>query len=199
MASLTQNSPSPFRLPANFDYKRQSIALPGTKKPGQTGTHHHHCRRDNFVFRPSFFSYLQTWYPTFLTLSSIPFLSDFLLSAAYPSLIDFNTKGVIPNPVDIFQTALSRYSTQSCLGYRQLISKNPLKFAPTYTWVTYSEVDQKRRKIGSALEYLWEQRRIGGSDLRTVGIWSQNRIGITFFCAWLTYPNFNACCLKNGK
>jgi long-chain acyl-CoA synthetase len=49
-----------------------------------------------------------------------------------------------------------------------------LKFAPTYTWLTYGDVDLKRRYIGSALHSLFQQGGFGGGELQTVGIWVPN-------------------------
>jgi long-chain acyl-CoA synthetase len=44
-------------------------------------------------------------------------------------------------------------------------------------WETYRQVDEHRRNIGSALHKLFSEGKVGGGDLDTVGIWSQNRPG----------------------
>ena len=78
---------------------------------------------------------------------------------------------------DNLQTGLD----SPCLGRRNVISTNPLKFAPTYTWLTYGDVDLKRRYVGSALHSLFQQGVIGGGQLQTVGIWAPNCPGMSQF------------------
>ncbi|KAF8516910.1 acetyl-CoA synthetase-like protein [Hysterangium stoloniferum] len=122
--------------PEDFDYSKQSIELPGTKKPGQTG-----------IYR----------------------------NAAWPELLNYDSEQGKRSLYEVFQAGLEHSTNEPCLGHRPIISTNPLKFAPKYSWETYSQVDERRRNVGSALELLWQQKRAGGGDLPTVGIWSQNR------------------------
>ena len=64
------------------------------------------------------------------------------------------------------------------LGEREIISRNPLKYAPVYTWITYGQADTRRRHIGSALHSLFQKVELGAGEYPTVGIWSQNRPGM---------------------
>ena len=43
--------------------------------------------------------------------------------------------------------------------------------------MTYAEVDERRRNVGSAIEGLWREGKLGGHEFATVGIWSHNRPG----------------------
>ena len=65
------------------------------------------------------------------------------------------------------------------LGHRPRISTSPLKFANYYVWQTYGEVDLRRRWIGSALVKLFSSGELGGGEFPTVGVWSQNRPGMS--------------------
>ncbi|KAF7295328.1 Long chain acyl-CoA synthetase 7, peroxisomal [Mycena indigotica] len=75
---------------------------------------------------------------------------------------------------DVFESGLSKGKDRAFLGYRPVVSKEPLKFGP-YQWHTYGQVDTRRRHIGSALVHLFKNGTLGGGDLETVGIWSLNR------------------------
>ncbi|KAF8654112.1 hypothetical protein AX16_003645 [Volvariella volvacea WC 439] len=90
-------------------------------------------------------------------------------------LIDLNTPGVIKTVDEIFELGLSRGKNRPFLGYRKVVSKEPLKFAASYTWETYGQIDQRRRHIGSALTKLFRDGQLGGGEFDTIGIWSQNR------------------------
>ena len=79
----------------------------------------------------------------------------------------------------LFNDSLQTRLDSPCLGRRLVISTNPLKFAPSYTWLTYGDVDLKRRYIGSALHSLFQQGVIGGGQLQTVGIWAPNCPGMS--------------------
>jgi long-chain acyl-CoA synthetase len=65
------------------------------------------------------------------------------------------------------------------LGHRPIISRNPLKFADHYEWLTWGEVDRQRQYIGSALHAIFKNGEVKAEDYETVGIWSQNRPGKT--------------------
>ncbi|KAG6820567.1 hypothetical protein H0H93_015087 [Arthromyces matolae] len=118
--------------PKDLSYDKQSVIVPGTKRPGQTGV----------------------W-----------------------GLIGNNTPNVLLTLYEIFESGLSSGRDQPFLGHRPMISKNPLKFAHQYVWQTYGEVDTRRRNLGSALASLFAKGTIGGGELNTVGIWSNNRPG----------------------
>lgn len=132
----TVQEPQVILYPENFDYKRQGIELPGTKRPGQTG-----------IYR----------------------------NAAWPELLNFKSEHSRSSLYEVFQSGLQRCPNEPCLGHRPIISINPLKFAPYYSWETYAQVDERKRNLGSALQLLWQEGRAGGGDLPTIGLWSQNR------------------------
>ncbi|KAI0273787.1 long-chain-fatty-acid-CoA ligase [Gloeopeniophorella convolvens] len=122
--------PGVIPLPAKVDYKRQSLAVPGTKRPGQTA-----------IF----------------------------------GQIGVDTPGAYPTLPDVFESGLRLAKDEIFLGHRPLVSKNPLKFADHYVWETYGEADERRRNIGSAIHTLFENGTLGGGEIPTVGLWSQNR------------------------
>ncbi|OCB84221.1 acetyl-CoA synthetase-like protein [Sanghuangporus baumii] len=76
---------------------------------------------------------------------------------------------------DIFELGLKLSTNERYLGHRPIVSKNPLKFADHYVWETYNQVDQRRRNVGSALHRYFTDGVLGGGEMPTVGIWSQNR------------------------
>ena len=78
---------------------------------------------------------------------------------------------------EMFTTGLKVGRNQPFLGYRPIVSRDPLRFSGTFVWHTYGEVDDRRRYIGSALHTMFSKGEIGGGEYDTVGIWSQNRPG----------------------
>ncbi|THH06751.1 hypothetical protein EW145_g3864 [Phellinidium pouzarii] len=76
---------------------------------------------------------------------------------------------------DIFELGLKLSKNDPFLGYRPVLSTNPLKYVGHFVWSTYAQVDVRRRNIGSALHKLFTDGVLGGGELDTVGIWSQNR------------------------
>lgn len=79
----------------------------------------------------------------------------------------------------IFEGGLKTGREREFLGYRPILSMNPLKFADQYEWLTWGDVDNKRRYIGSALHSLFSKGEVGGGEHETVGIWSANRPGVS--------------------
>ncbi|KAH7107805.1 long-chain-fatty-acid-CoA ligase [Auriculariales sp. MPI-PUGE-AT-0066] len=76
---------------------------------------------------------------------------------------------------DAFESGMSRGAQRECLGHRPIIPhSNPIQRERRYVWQTYGEVDQRRRDLGSALYAMFQQKKIGGGELPTVGIWSTN-------------------------
>ncbi|KAJ7465464.1 long-chain-fatty-acid-CoA ligase [Mycena galericulata] len=126
-AFLAADALIPF--PANAPYDKQSVPVPGTKRPGQTG----------------------------------------LWGALDPA------KHRIQTLADVFASGLARGKDRPFLGFRPIVSKQPLRFAPRYEWHSYGAVDVRRRQLGSALHHLFKTGVIGGGELETVGIWSINR------------------------
>ena len=92
-------------------------------------------------------------------------------------LVDENTPGAIATLDKVWFEGLKLGANRDFLGWRPIISKSPLKFAPTYSWLTYGQVDQRRQHVGSALHSLFQQGKLGGGEFDTVGIWSPNRPG----------------------
>lgn len=62
------------------------------------------------------------------------------------------------------------------LGHRPVVSAKPLVFGP-YVWQSYNQIAERRRSVGSAIYGLFQRGELGGGELETVGIWSQNRPG----------------------
>ncbi|KAH9854117.1 acetyl-CoA synthetase-like protein [Lenzites betulinus] len=116
------------------DYKKQSIELPGTKRPGQTA-----------IYRGSHFPHKTLAEPD-----------------AFQHL------------VEIYDEGFRRAKGGRFFGHRPVLSTQPLKYAEYHVWQTWTEVDARRRAVGSALHKLFETGVLGGGDLPTVGIWSKN-------------------------
>ncbi|KAJ6606501.1 long-chain-fatty-acid-CoA ligase [Mycena vulgaris] len=121
-------------LPAQMPYDKQSVAVPGTKRPGQTAH-----------YRNGLWGLIE---PTKHSIQTLP---------------------------DIFTSGLSKGKDRPFLGHRPVVSKQPLKYASKFEWLTYGQVDVRRRQLGSALVHLFKTGVLGGGDLETVGIWSINR------------------------
>ncbi|KAF8332328.1 long-chain-fatty-acid-CoA ligase [Cantharellus anzutake] len=97
-------------------------------------------------------------------------------TAVWPELITPENQP-IQNLQDVFNSGMLHGANNRCLGWRKLISKNPVKFAPTYSWLTFNEVDQRRRYIGSAITQWFQDGKLvkGDQGYEAVGIWSINR------------------------
>ena len=78
---------------------------------------------------------------------------------------------------EIFLSGMATGADRPCLGWRERISSNPVKFASKYEWLSYARVNERRLNLGSAIEALFRSGRAGGGELPTVGIWCQNRPG----------------------
>ncbi|KAF8905973.1 hypothetical protein CPB84DRAFT_1813952 [Gymnopilus junonius] len=89
-------------------------------------------------------------------------------------LVDERTPNTLTTLDQIFSDGLKAGKDRQFLGRRSIISTNPLKFSPTYTWLTYGEVDVRRRYVGSALHTLFQNGTLGGGEFQTVGIWAPN-------------------------
>ncbi|TFK42731.1 hypothetical protein BDQ12DRAFT_676716 [Crucibulum laeve] len=121
--------------PALIPLDKQSVPVPGTKRPGQTAH-----------YRNGIWGY-----------------------------IDENTPNVLTTLDQIFDQGLKSGKDHQFLGHRPVISTNPLKFSNTYSWLTYGDVDIRRRYVGSALHSLFQGGELGGGEFETVGIWAANR------------------------
>ncbi|KAF9453282.1 long-chain-fatty-acid-CoA ligase [Macrolepiota fuliginosa MF-IS2] len=121
--------------PDVIPFDRQSVPVPGTKRPGQTA----HYRNG-------------IW-----------------------GLLDENIPNRLLTLDQVFEDGLSVGRERQMLGYRPVISTNPLKFANRYEWLTWGEVDDRRKYVGSALHSMFRRGEVGGGEYETVGIWSANR------------------------
>ncbi|GJJ09089.1 hypothetical protein Clacol_003311 [Clathrus columnatus] len=52
--------------------------------------------------------------------------------------------------------------SKPCLGHRPLLSLNPLKYASEYVWMTYEDVDRRRRELGSAFKWFFRKLESDG-------------------------------------
>ncbi|KAH9851919.1 acetyl-CoA synthetase-like protein [Lenzites betulinus] len=76
--------------------------------------------------------------------------------------------------LEVYDEGFRRAKGGRFLGHRPVLSTQPLKYADYHVWESWSEVDARRRAVGSALHKLFETGVLGGGDLPTVGIWSIN-------------------------
>ncbi|TEB35960.1 long-chain-fatty-acid-CoA ligase [Coprinellus micaceus] len=99
-------------------------------------------------------------------------------------LIDENTPGALATLDKIWFEGLKLGANRDFLGWRPVISNSPLKFAPTYSWLTYGQVDQRRQYIGSALHSLFQQGTLGGGEFETVvdiALQTYNKVGVSLY------------------
>lgn len=167
--SLTAEKTLPY--PDVIPYDKQSIPVPGTKRPGQTGKLKH-VELSASLNTFSLHSPLSEWYDS---LCKVPTAFD--ASIGIWGLTDLNTPNALRTLDEIFETGLKAGKDREFLGHRPIISTSPLKFANNFLWQTYSQVDVRRRHVGSALASLFQKGELGGGEYETVGIWSANRPG----------------------
>ena len=89
--------------------------------------------------------------------------------------------------VDAWNFNLEAAKNKPFLGHRPILSTDPLKFANEYVWETYGEIDVRMRNVGSGLEKLFRDGKLGRpGELETVGLWMANRPGkpvsLQFLC-----------------
>ena len=113
-------------------------------------------------------------------LSSIPRINrkairtERLVSAAQFDLVTLDTPGVFTNLLEVYDEGYRRSKNRPFLGHRPVLSKKPLQYANYHVWQSWSEVDARRRALGSAVYKMFQAGELGGGDLDTVGIWSKN-------------------------
>ncbi|KAI0664918.1 acetyl-CoA synthetase-like protein [Cubamyces menziesii] len=93
--------------------------------------------------------------------------------SAYP-FVTLDSPNVFTNLLEIWNEGYRRANGGPFLGHRPVLSAQPLKLAEYLEWQSWTEVDLRRRAIGSAIHKLFQDGPLGGSDLPTVGIWSKN-------------------------
>jgi long-chain acyl-CoA synthetase len=143
-----------FKGPIN--YKRQSVAVPGTKRPGQSGTRMvSDCPR--------------------VSLTSTGMKAHY--QNEYFGLVTPQTPNSLRTLTEVFDIGLALSRDRKFLGYRPKVSINPDQYAASYSWETYGQIDIRRRAVGSALKALFNSGALGGGETNTVGTWSQNRPG----------------------
>ncbi|OSD07565.1 acetyl-CoA synthetase-like protein [Trametes coccinea BRFM310] len=134
MPEQREINPLPIFLPPDADYTKQTIALPGTERPGQTPIYRH---------------------------------SQF-------ELVTLDTPGVFTNLLEVWDEGFRRSKGGPFLAHRPVLSRKPLKLANHYEWQSWTQVDARRRAIGSAVHRMFLDGELGGGDMDTVGIWSKN-------------------------
>ncbi|KAG8863712.1 hypothetical protein FRB96_007549 [Tulasnella sp. 330] len=154
--------------PPNVDYSKQAIVLPGSKKPGQTGT-----LAAVFSCNPLGGTYARNTY-------KLKHPNSYAQLGVYRDALwapNHFPHGILPGRVlpELFESGLSRGLDRPFLGSRSVVSEVPLVFGREYIWQTYGEVDKRRRAIGSAIEYKFNSGMYAqGGEFETVGIWSIN-------------------------
>ena len=98
-------------------------------------------------------------------------------NAVFPDLVRPQSGESALTIHEIFLSGMATGEDRPCLGWRQRISSNPVKYASKYEWLSYADVNERRLNLGSAIEGLFRSGRAGGGELPTVGIWCQNRPG----------------------
>ncbi|KAG9007921.1 hypothetical protein FRB94_013868 [Tulasnella sp. JGI-2019a] len=96
----------------------------------------------------------------------------------YRNAIWNDLKGVLGRwtLTEMWESGLHQAHDRPCLGHREVISTEPMKWAPEYTWQTFDEVDKRRRALGTAIENLFRSGGFPvGQEFEGVGIWSVNR------------------------
>lgn len=163
------------QIPDDVDYKNQGFQVPGTKRPGQTGTSPLRLVTILKIFEKSSFSSLSercvnSPVPAHLVVFHIPIVATF-------GYVDLNTPDTLTTLTEVFDSGYALSKDNTFLGHRPVISRNPLIYARHYVWQTYAQVDERRRHIGSAIHHLFENGTVGGGESPTVGLWSSNRPG----------------------
>ena len=109
--------------------------------------------------------------------------SWWLIQSGAFGLITAEAPNALTTLTEVFDNGLGLSRDKRFLGHRSVLSTKPLKYGP-YVWQTYAQVDIRRRNIGSALTQLFEKGELGGGELETVGLWSQNRPGMLSEGVW---------------
>lgn len=156
-----------------LDLDKQSIEVPGTKRPGQTGVSIP-LMLDRRLAELCTLQQLTTGMVCVFLLRCIPQLNTKHGSASHP-LVDLKYARTLHNLQEAFQNGLALAGPNApCLGDRKLLERNPVRWSDTITWQSWKTVDARRHALGSGLHKLFEDGIVGGRELHTVGIWSRN-------------------------
>ncbi|KAK3321063.1 hypothetical protein B0T19DRAFT_257337 [Cercophora scortea] len=74
---------------------------------------------------------------------------------------------------DLFEFSAKRVPNNKCLGWRPW-NPNTKKWEEYYSWMTYSEVAERRKNFGAGIVELHKQIGVT-ADKYAVGLWAQNR------------------------
>lgn len=85
-----------------------------------------------------------------------------------------DTPGVYTNLNEVYAEGFRLGRGRPFLGHRPILSKKPLQYANYHVWQSWTEVDARRRAVGSAMHKMFQSGELGGRELDTVGIWSKN-------------------------
>lgn len=80
------------------------------------------------------------------------------------------------NMVEFFDSGLQRLPSRDepLFGRRPVLSRNPLKLANYFEWISWDTVDHRRRYVGSGLRKLFNDGVGKSGELDIVGIYSGN-------------------------
>ncbi|KAF7975311.1 hypothetical protein HWV62_10094 [Athelia sp. TMB] len=88
--------------------------------------------------------------------------------------INQDTPNAMQTLTELWDIGLAVGKDRPFLGHRPVVSTKPLVFGP-YVWQTYGQIAERRKHVGSAIYEMFAKGELGGGELETVGIWSQNR------------------------
>jgi long-chain acyl-CoA synthetase len=124
---------------------------------------------------------LPQWYAHSVIVCCRAFSSN--ISAAVFGLLSADDPRSFKTLPDVFEEGLKTSRNKPFLGHREIVSKDPLRFADRYTWQTYEQIDVRRRNVGSAVHTLFKNGALSGENgLDTIGIWAPNRPGKATVC-----------------
>lgn len=95
-------------------------------------------------------------------------------SVAQFPLVTLDMPGVYTNLNELYAEGFRLGKGRPFLGHRPILSKKPLQYANYHVWQSWTEVDARRRAVGSAMHKMFQSGELGGRELDTVGIWSKN-------------------------
>lgn len=162
----------------NLSYAKQTTIEPSTKD-GETG-----------AIRSAWSELLDLSHPMARRNAAQFFESGYQgpRSTAHPSFIsNYRKSSYTPGNRPPLHPADEDSGSKPCLGHRPLVSLNPLKFAPDYVWMSYEDVDCRRRDIGSALTWFFSklENKRKGRDIEIEGeIKDERGLNIDTVCLW---------------
>ncbi|KAJ3013260.1 hypothetical protein NUW54_g1642 [Trametes sanguinea] len=169
-------NPLPILLPPNADYTKQTIALPGTERPGQTREYHvatdrslaamslsKHGLTPPCTLDPNMQRSIDTVRHAVALARDSCRLKPYRDAAQF-ELVTLDTPGVFTNLLEVWDEGFRRSKGGPFLAHRPVLSKKPLKLANHYEWQTWTEVDARRRAIGSAVHRMQRNTPLHGHE-----------------------------------